>query len=95
MYRHTCEAAKEADYTKGITITAKVMANLKPIDDGGRLFWIEDTRDDIFVEGTEVDSLYCLDCDEEFAKSVKGQPLHEVEWLLQDGEIADVVWEDD
>jgi hypothetical protein len=97
MYKHTCDRAKVAgDEASGITITAKVLANLKPIDDAGRAFWVEEPRDDIFVDGTEVESLWCVDCEEEFAsKEVKGKILTEVEWMLHDGGIADVVWDAD
>jgi|APGre2960657373_1045057.scaffolds.fasta_scaffold01262_4 hypothetical protein len=97
MYKHTCDRAKVAgDEASGITITAKVLANLKPIDDAGRAFWVEEPRDDIFVDGTEVESLWCSDCEEEFAtKEVKGRILTEVEWMLHDGGISEVIWSTD
>lgn len=94
MYRHKCEAAKSAEYPKGISITARVLANLKPVD-GDRYFWVEDTHGDLFSDQTTVDSLYCLDCDEEFARVVVGLDLTQVESMLQDGELNEVEWVED
>jgi hypothetical protein len=92
MYKHTCEAAKEAEYPKGITITAKVMANLKPLEDGGRAFWVDDFHEDLFPDQTIADELYCLDCDKAFAQVVRGMPLESVEQMLCDGELAEAEW---
>ena len=92
MYRHKCDEAKSADYPRGITITAKVLANLKPIEGDNRVFWVEDTHSDLFSDQTTAESLYCLDCDSDFARVVVGLDLVQVESMLQDGELAEVEW---
>jgi len=89
-YRHKCDEAK--DYARGITITAKVLANLKPLDDGGKAFWVDDYHEDLFPDQTTADELYCLDCDKAFAQVVRGKALDEVESMLHNGELAEVEW---
>jgi len=91
MYQHKCESAKSAEYPKGISITARVLANLKPVD-GDRYFWVDDPHGDLFPDDTKVDELYCLDCDEAFARVVRGMDLARVESMLQDGELNEVEW---
>ena len=91
MYKHKCEPAKSAEYPQGISITARVLANLKPVD-GDRYFWVDDPHGDLFPDDTKVDELYCLDCDEAFAQVVRGMDLAQVESMLQDGELNEVEW---
>jgi hypothetical protein len=93
FYRHKCDAAKDAEISaRGITITAKVLANLKPLEDGGRVFWVDNFHEDMFADQTIADELYCLDCDEAFAQVVRGLDLARVEQMLYDGELAEVEW---
>jgi hypothetical protein len=92
MYRHKCEAAQSADYPRGITITAKVLANLKPIEGDERVFWVNDTHSDLFSDQSTAESLYCLDCDNDFARVVVGLDLVSVESMLSDGELSEVEW---
>jgi hypothetical protein len=92
MYRHKCDEAKAAAYPRGISITAKVMANLKPLEDGGRAFWVNDFYEDLFPDQTTAEELYCLDCDKAFAQVVRGMPLESVEQMLYDGELAEAEW---
>ena len=94
MYRHNCIATKSAEYPKGISITARVLANLKPVD-GDRYYWVEDTHGDLFPDDTRVEELYCLDCDEAFAQVVRGMDLTRVEYMLQEGELSAVEWVED
>jgi hypothetical protein len=91
-YRHKCDEAKEADYPRGISITAKVLANLKPFEDGGRAFWLSDFYEDLFPDQTTAEELYCLDCDTAFAQVVRGMDLAAVEQMLYDGDLAEVEW---
>ena len=95
MYKHKCEASKEAAYPKGITITARVLANLKPIDDGGRVFWVEDFHNDMFPDDTRGVDFYCLDCDEPFGGVISGLDLTTIEDMLQNDDFTEVEWEDD
>lgn len=93
IYRHKCDEAKDAEISaRGITITAKVLANLKPLEDGGRAFWVDDFHEDLFPDQTTAEELYCLDCDEAFAQVVRGMDLARVEQMLYDGELSDVEW---
>ena len=95
MYKHKCEASKEASYPRGITITARVLANLKPLPREERSFWVEDYYDDLFPDQTIADELYCLDCDTAFGQVVRGMALESVESMLSSGELAEVEWEND
>jgi len=95
MYKHKCEVSKQATYPRGVSITARVMANLKPIPNNERSFWVDDYYDDLFPDQTIADELYCLDCDTAFAQVVRGMSLESVESMLNDGELAEVEWEDD
>lgn len=92
FYRHKCDEARDAVSARGISITARVLANLKPLEDGGRAFWVDDFHEDLFPDSTTADELYCLDCDEAFAQVVRGLPLESVEQMLYDGELAEVEW---
>lgn len=91
-YRHKCDEAQSLDSARGITITAKVLANLKPLDDGGKAFWVDDYHEDLFPDQTTADELYCLDCDKAFAQVVRGLDLAQVESMLHHGELAEVEW---
>jgi hypothetical protein len=100
MYQHKCEAAKSAEYPKGISITARVLANLKPVD-GDRYFWVDDPHGDLFPDDTKVDELYCLDCDEvvEYLSEVlaeehTGKELWLVERRLKEGYYSTIQWVD-
>jgi hypothetical protein len=89
MYQHKCEAAKSADYPKGILIHGKVEVNLRPTFDE-RTFWMEGW-DDVMDEAEGL-RLYCLDCEEPFGEVIKGQNVRSVESMLQEGELAQVEW---
>jgi hypothetical protein len=90
MYKHKCEAAKSAEYPKGILIHGKVEVNLRPSVHDERKFWMEGW-DDVMDEAEGI-RLYCLDCEEPFGEVIKGQDVVGVESMLQEGELAQVEW---